>query len=142
MKSRCGNPTNPSFKRYGAMGIKVCEQWEKSFLSFLADVGERPSRSYQLDRINSRLGYQPGNVRWVTTKEQQRNRSNNVRLTYMGETLAASEWAERMGINRRTLQTRLLKGWSVERALLTPVAQLAPSKASPQNPRPSHKPSP
>jgi hypothetical protein len=73
MIQRCTNPKASKFKDYGARGIKVCARWRKSFANFLADVGERPARK-TLDRIKNEGNYKPGNVRWATPLEQQRNK--------------------------------------------------------------------
>jgi hypothetical protein len=44
------------------------------FLDFLAHVGKKPSLKHSLDRIDNNRGYEPGNVRWATAKEQMQNR--------------------------------------------------------------------
>jgi hypothetical protein len=117
MKARCTNRCDPFFHRYGGRGIKVHAPWLRSFASFLRDVGERPAGTV-LDRRKNDRHYAPGNVRWVTQKVNQRNRSSNRRLTFRGQTLSLAEWAERVGLSRFTLGTRINKlGWSVARAL-------------------------
>jgi hypothetical protein len=73
MHERCEDPRNASYKRYGARGIKVCERWS-DFTLFLADMGERPSKEYSIDRIDPEKGYEPGNCRWLTVKEQNARR--------------------------------------------------------------------
>jgi hypothetical protein len=120
MLDRCRNPNRRAYHRYGGRGITVCDRWH-SFAAFLEDMGERPSSKHTLDRIDNEAGYSPENCRWATWKEQQQNRSNNHRLTFQGETLCLSEWAQRVGIKKTTLQERLYRGWSVERALEEPV---------------------
>jgi len=81
MKARCENPNRPDYKFYGGRGITVCDQWRKSFVAFLADVGEKPGPRYSLDRIDNLRGYEPGNVRWATHTEQMRNcRKTNLTL--------------------------------------------------------------
>ena len=92
-----------------------CERWE-SFENFFADMGRRPSAAHTLDRIDNDGNYEPGNCRWATKKQQQRNRRTNRLLTFSGETHCAAEWAERLGIPYATLLARLRK-WPVERAL-------------------------
>lgn len=45
-------------------------------------------------------------------------------LTFGEETFGLSEWATRIGIGTKALSERLRKGWSVERALTTPLDKL------------------
>jgi hypothetical protein len=54
-------------------------------------------------------------------KKRARNRSSNHLLTYNGETLTATEWGERYGMGVHQLIQRLNQGWTVERALTTPI---------------------
>jgi hypothetical protein len=69
MRDRCLNPGAYSYKRYGGRGIGICERWN-TFLTFLADMGERPAGK-TLDRWPDPDGnYEPGNCRWATPKEQ------------------------------------------------------------------------
>jgi hypothetical protein len=72
MKARCTNPNRQNFADYGGRGITVCDRWLHSFENFLADLGPRPAGK-TLDRINNDLGYWPGNCKWSTRSEQQRN---------------------------------------------------------------------
>lgn len=73
MKTRCLNAKQQRYSDYGGRGIRVCARWLKSFENFLADLGERPPGK-TLDRINNDGDYEPGNCRWATSSEQQRNR--------------------------------------------------------------------
>lgn len=119
MRRRCSDPGDISFCRYGARGIKVCERWDESFENFITDMGDRPA-GYDLDRIDNDGNYEPGNCRWVSHKENCRNRSNNRWLTFKGETRTVSEWAEVTGFGLAVVQGRLREGWSVEDVLSTP----------------------
>jgi hypothetical protein len=48
---------------------------------------------------------------------QQRNKRNNVKLEYNGETLTIAEWSERLSINPQTLYKRYSRGLSTEKIL-------------------------
>ena len=49
-------------------------------------------------------------------------RKDNRLLTYDGKTMTVSQWAKEIGVNRSTLSHRINeRGWTVERALTTPV---------------------
>lgn len=120
MLKRCNNEKHVAYKNYGGRGITVCHRWQDSFVSFLTDMGERPSLQFSIDRIDSDGNYEPGNCRWATSDSQSRNRRNNVRLTLNGVTMTAAEWARKVGICQTSLQKRLKKGWPVEEALTRP----------------------
>jgi hypothetical protein len=46
-----------------------------SFQAFVRDVGWRPDEKLTLERINNDGNYEPGNVKWATRGEQNRNRN-------------------------------------------------------------------
>lgn len=121
MLQRCANVNDAGFFRYGARGIQVCQKWRESFEAFFADMGPRPTSKHSLDRIDNDGDYIPENCRWATRKQQNRNQRSNVWLTHDGQTLCMADWADKLGMNRSTLITRLRRGWSIERALSTPV---------------------
>lgn len=126
MKSRCYDENDKEYHNYGGRGIQVSQRWVDSFENFLADVGRRPTARHSLDRYPDQNGdYSPGNVRWATLKEQGRNKRTNKLLSFGGRTQCLSAWAEELGIDQNTLGMRLLGGWSVERALTTPLQKRA-----------------
>jgi len=98
----------------------MCDEWKDNFEKFFNYIGIRPDKNLSLDRINNDGNYEPGNVRWATDKEQCRNYRRNVNLTHNGETMCISAWSEKFGWHRSVIRGRLLKGWTVERALSTP----------------------
>lgn len=117
MISRCTNSNVSCYHRYGGRGITVCERWRNSFEAFYADVGPRPSPEYSLDRKENDQGYEPGNVFWRTSTEQNNNRSDNRHFEYNGKTVNINQIAELAGLNRDVVKHRLAKGDSVERAM-------------------------
>lgn len=116
MIGRCFDPSKPEYARYGKIGIIVCDRW-RTYQNFLDDMGPRPSPKHSIDRIRNTGGYEPGNCRWATTKEQGRNRTNNHQLTYNGITLTIAEWSEQCGVKRTTIHHRLKAGWPIEKVL-------------------------
>ena len=98
MMTRCTNPSHRAFARYGGRGIRVCPAWTR-FDAFYADMGPRPLGA-SLDRIDNDKGYEPGNCRWATRTEQQRNKRNSRFLTCGGRRLTISEWSELLGISQ------------------------------------------
>lgn len=116
MKKRCNNPSHEHYHSYGGRGIGYSERWE-TFEPFFEDMGPRPGKGYSLDRINNDLGYSKENCRWATNVEQGANRRNVRKID--GE--AAYKLAEDRGVSRAAFHKRLKYGWSVERAINTPV---------------------
>jgi hypothetical protein len=115
MRARCLNPGDIEYPNYGGRGIRVCDRWS-DFLRFLEDMGERPAGT-TLDRRNVDGDYCKTNCRWATAIDQARNKRTNRILTYLGESLCISEWADRTGINKTTLLDRVNAGWSHQEAL-------------------------
>lgn len=120
--SRCRNQNVDQYPNYGGRGIKVCKEWEISFESFAAYVGERPTPRHSIDRYPDNDGdYEPGNVRWATSKEQGRNRRVSVMVEFGGNLVCLAEAVEQAGIPYSTVYCRIFKhGWPVSKALETP----------------------
>lgn len=119
MIARCTKVSHKSYAAYGGRGITVCPAW-RDFKVFLRDMGDRPPGT-TLGRIENEKGYQPGNCRWETMKEQQRNRRSNRLLVLDGVSKPAIEWAELMNIPPTAMYRRLVQGWSDKDAILRPV---------------------
>ena len=103
MKSRCENPNRPKYKDYGARGIKVCEEWHDAGVFAAWAFANGYSPGLQIDRKDNNGDYCPENCRFVTPKENSRNRRNTKFLTVGGEIKCVSEWAEITGISPYTI---------------------------------------
>jgi len=121
MKMRCNSPTASNYARYGALGIRVCEQWLNDFEAFYRDVGSRPSAEHSIDRIDAKGNYEPGNCRWATRDEQRNNRRNTVYVIYRGERMPLLRAWEASGrlVSKNVAKCRVRAGWDVTKALET-----------------------
>lgn len=124
MRRRCANENDEAYKDYGGRGITVCPEWQESFEAFrdwaLAN-GYRDDLS--IDRKDNDGNYCPENCRWATQKIQGNNQRSNRLCEYNGKTMTLKQWAEEAGINYKTLHTRMSRGWTLERALTTKIAE-------------------
>jgi sugar diacid utilization regulator len=119
MLKRCQSRNDPSYDRYGGRGIKVCKRWQK-FENFCADMGDPPP-GMTLDRIDNDSDYSPENCQWATIQEQNNNKRNNRMFEYRGEEFTITQLARQVGMHPETLRYRLRNGWSLEKAVETPV---------------------
>jgi hypothetical protein len=121
MKQRCSLPSLSCYKYYGGRGITFCDEWQKFEPFYEWAMANGYADNLTLDRIDVNGNYEPQNCRWITLKEQQRNRRTTHFITFNGETKTLKEWAEQLGINHTTLLERLnYPNWSVEEALTIP----------------------
>ncbi len=109
MISRCLNPNYHRYHDYGGRGITVCDRW-LLMENFVSDMGDSYSPELQLDRIDNNKGYSPENCRWVTAKQNARNRRDNTTFTVNGVTRCLAEWSEITGIKHNLLWQRLRAG--------------------------------
>lgn len=106
MMQRCYGNDPSKQETYRDKGIIVCERWH-SFANFFADMGERP-KGKTLDRYPDKNGnYEPGNCRWATAKEQARNLTTNLIVTYNGETKTLQEWCDQLGLKYSRMRNRI-----------------------------------
>lgn len=116
MLDRCYKPSHKSYHQYGGLGITVCDRWRESFEAFVEDMGRRPA-GMSLDRIDPCGNYEPGNCKWSSATEQANNKRNSVIIHHDGKSLTVAQWSRRIGVPYSTLQSRISRGWSVDRAL-------------------------
>lgn len=110
MKDRCLKENDKSFANYGGRGISVCNEWKVDFWAFCNWSRENGyGEDLQIDRIDCNGPYSPENCRWVTPKENARNRRNNRNLTALGRTQCISAWAEEIGLSPSTVRRWITK---------------------------------
>lgn len=122
MKERCYNPRVDQYKDYGGRGIIVCPEWCNEFQAFYDWAMENGYKEgLTIDRKDNNGNYEPSNCRWATRKEQNNNTRANHLITHNDKTQTLTQWAQEVHIKSHTLLARLNRGWSVEKALTTPV---------------------
>lgn len=124
MKGRCSNSNKLDYARYGGRGINVCEDWN-SFDNFRDwAINNGYSDNLTIDRIDVNKGYSPNNCRWATTKQQSRNKRNNIRITFRGETKVLVDWCEQLNLPYGTIEMRIHRGWNGVDALTKPIKNM------------------
>lgn len=81
--NRCHNPNDSGFRNYGGRGIQVHAPWREDRAAFLAYVASLPGwdvPELQLDRIDNDKGYEPGNLRFISHKNNCNNKQSLVAL--------------------------------------------------------------
>ena len=133
MLKRCKNPNHRSYHQYGGRGVKVCDRWDPAkdggFNNFLVDMFPRPEgTTLDKDMLGDGMLYSPENCCWLGPKEQAQFSRNKCRfypnsMAHRARAAGLSPDLVRLRINRL--------GWSVERALNTPVRSKQPHLPTP-----------
>lgn len=116
MKQRCNYRGHKQYQWYGGSGITVCERWNKSFKAFLEDMGPRPD-GMTLERIDSTKNYEPGNCKWATIKEQNRNRRSTIKVERAGRVLCIMDWCKELGLNVDRVYGKIRRGSEPKEAI-------------------------
>ena len=104
IKDRCYNPICNGYKYYGGRGIDVCDEWREDFIAFRDwALANGYQDELTIDRIDVNGNYCPENCRWVTVKEQNRNKTQTI--YFQAKTLG--EIADLTGLAWATLRARL-----------------------------------
>lgn len=107
MKKRCNDKLSPCYFRYGGRGIKVCEEWDNSFVPFYEwAINNGYTEELTLDRIDNNGNYEPSNCRWATMQEQSNNRNSNIKITIGNATKTLLQWCEIFEVDYQTARSR------------------------------------
>lgn len=122
MIRRCYYPETEFYHNYGGRGIIVCDRWlgDQGFDNFYQDMGAKPFNNYSLDRIDSNGNYEVSNCRWVSAKQQARNRRTTKLITIGEETKSMAEWCDIYNIKYSLVKDRIQDGWEPLKAFTTP----------------------
>lgn len=118
MRQRCYNTNNKDFYNYGAVGIKVCDEWLRDCTAFIKWAMKNGyDEALTLDRIDPYGNYEPNNCRWATIKEQANNKKNTIYVEIDGIEYTLTELSKMYGIRRETLEIRYIRGDRGERLI-------------------------
>jgi hypothetical protein len=116
IRTKYVNPRN--HERYLGRGIRMAPEWQDDFEAFLAHIGPAPSDSHSVDRIDNDGHYEPGNVKWSTTSQQGRNKSDNIKIVWNGVERLLIEVTQELGLPYQTIWYRIKRaGWTAEQAI-------------------------
>lgn len=99
---RCYKIHDSQYKYYGKRGITMCDEWlhnRNSFYKWALNNGYKDG--LQLDRIDVNGNYEPNNCRFITAKQNTRNRRNNRIIYHDGKRYVFSEFCEKFNISKR-----------------------------------------
>ena len=115
LRQRCYSPNHPNFNVYGARGITVADEFRNDVVAFINYMRELPGADIRLtiDRIDPNRGYERGNLRWATRKQQSRNLRTAVR-TSDGESVRDAAERECPAFNSEWVAKSVKKGKTVE----------------------------
>lgn len=129
LRHRCSNPKHKSYKDYGARGILVCKEWEdfKVFYDWAIESGYKEEtlsngkNKLTIDRIDVNGNYEPSNCRFITNKEQARNKRNNVKVVYNGKEENLRDLCEKLNVDYSLVYDRVhCYNWAIKDALTIP----------------------
>lgn len=130
MKQRCERKGNNDYHNYGGRGISVCKEWRNDYSAFKEwALSNGYTDELTIERKNVDGNYCPENCAWISSKAQARNRRTSHWVEYNGERHIVTEWAEIYGVEACALYNRLRLGWSMEKAISTPVKHREPPRA-------------
>ena len=120
MRKRCSDPSDRFYHRYGGRGIGVCDRW-LDFANFHHDMIGTYRPGLTIERRDVDSGYSPENCCWVTLAEQFKNTSQTHWVEFDSERMCLADAARKCGLSPKVVRSRLARGWSIERALRTPL---------------------
>lgn len=124
MNRRCYNPSHVSYSRYGAKGVRVCDEWANDYQCFLdwaLSNGWQEGLHLDKDIIAEKLElpallYSPDMCCFVTPKENNNCKSNVRIYPYNGTFMNLADIGRDCGIKRATLYGRLKRGMTIYEA--------------------------
>ncbi len=127
IRRRCNDPKMDNYYRYGAIGVKVCKEWDNDFMTFYnwaLNNGYRKGLEIDKDIKGDGKLYSPETCCFVTPLENSRHRECSLRYDYNGKNMSLKEISEQTGISYGTLNSRVQRNYNKDK-LFEPVRKRA-----------------
>lgn len=121
MRQRCENKSSLDYKRWGARGIYVCDEWQSFDAFYEWSIAHGYKEGLSIDRIDNDGPYCPDNCRWTDLKTQANNRRTSRIITIDGISKTLAELADESNVSYATIHSRLQRGWNSTDAIYTPI---------------------
>lgn len=108
VKRRVYNKNDKDYHVYSLLGME--DSWKNNFLEFLAEMGEMPKdgQRWSVGRIDNKVGYVKGNVRWEVDSQQAKNKGK-YKNNSTGET--GVYWSRVISSKDKTDNTYAVASW-------------------------------
>lgn len=142
IKNRCLNKNCGSYKNYGGRGIKICDEWKNSYLTFkewaykngwTEEKAKEHKYALSIERINVNGNYEPSNCCFIELRLQNKNkrpyseldkkitRKDKNIITINGIEKSQREWQDFYKISDSMLSYRVkVLGMTIKDAISTP----------------------
>jgi hypothetical protein len=101
MMERCYSENNISYHNYGGRGVRVCDEWKGNinvFCAWAVANGWSPRLQLDKDILGDGKLYSPESCCFVTSKINNRNRRDNIVVSYNGSNISVAELSDIVGI--------------------------------------------
>lgn len=121
MRARCLDPKHARYPAYGARGITICGRWSE-FKNFMLDMGRKADPKFTIEREDVNGNYEPTNCKWISRKDQGRNKRTSVFVTYQDKKMLLIDLVEELQLSRQLVYERLKLGWTLAQAIALPIS--------------------
>lgn len=86
----------------------------------MLDMGRKADSKFTIEREDVNGNYEPTNCKWISRKDQGRNKRTSMFVTYQGKKMLLIDLVEELGLSRNNVYQRLKLGWTLAQAIALP----------------------
>ena len=123
IKRRCLSERDARYYQYGGRGIRMDPAWAESFDDFDDWALENGyAENLTIERVDVNGNYSPENCKWITAREQARNKRGTIWVDYKGRRIQLISLCEEKGLRYDAIHNRVVThGWEAEKAIDEPL---------------------